>query len=111
MDNEYVVKIGEGENEIEFHFRLKSQKIIGLEKAYGKNIFEIVQDLSFASITDFIGASLISPVMDKFELMDKLLENFSLQEISETIMTNIAVKSGLIKQKDIDDAVAEQSKN
>ena len=32
MDNEYVLII----NDVEYHFRLKSQKIVNLEKIYGK---------------------------------------------------------------------------
>lgn len=108
MDNEVVVKIGE----VEYHFKLKSQKIVGLEKAYGKNIFELVQNLSFQVIADFLGASCISPEkVDKYELMDELLSIYSLQEISEKLMMEIAVKSGLIKQEDLDAAVAEYSKN
>lgn len=108
MDNEIVIKIGDKE----YHFKLKSQKIVGLEKQYGKNIFEIVQSLSFEVITDFIGASCISPEnANKYEIMDDLLSTYSLQEISEKIMTQIAVKSGLIKQADIDGVDAEEAKN
>lgn len=108
MDNEYVIVM----NGVEYHFRLKSQRIVNLEKQYGKNIFEIVQEMSFNSMADFIGASLISPTnINKLDLMDILLENYSLQEISETVMTGIAVKSGLLKQADVDEALAEQSKN
>ena len=46
MDNELLVVI----NEKELRFKLKSQVIVLLEKLYGKNIFEIFQDLSFTSM-------------------------------------------------------------
>ncbi len=107
MDNEVIIKIGD----VEYHFKLKSQKIVELEKAYGKNIFELVRDLSFASITDFIGASLISPVMSKYDLMDNLLTQYSLEEISNDVMYQIAVKSGLIKEQDLTAMDAEEIKN
>ena len=109
MDNEYVLVI----DDVEYHFRLKSQKIVNLEKIYGKNIFEIVQEMSFNSMTDFIGASLVSPTnINKYDLMDILMEKYSLREISDNIMTQIAVKSGLIKQADLDNALeAEELKN
>lgn len=104
MDNEVIIKIGD----IEYHFKLKSQKIVGLEKEFGKNIFEIVQDLSFETITAFMGASLISPNINKFDLMDDLLSVYSLQEIAEKIMIEIAIKSGLIKKADLDNVEIEQ---
>ena len=54
MDNELLVVI----NEKELRFKLKSQVIVLLEKLYGKNIFEIFQDLSFTSMQRIFWESL-----------------------------------------------------
>lgn len=104
MDNEIIITIGE----VDYHFKLKSQKIVELEKNYGKNIFEIIRDLSFSVVTDFMGASLISPVVSKYELMDVLLTKYSLEDLSNDIMYQIAVKSGLVKQQDLNEAMSDE---
>ena len=55
MDNELIINIGDKV----LKFKLKSQAIVTLEKTYGKNIFEIFQDLSFTSIQNIFWESLL----------------------------------------------------
>lgn len=106
MDNEEIIII----DGVEYHFKLKSQRIAELEKIYGKNIFLIFEDLSFGSICKILESSLIKPEgMSGYDLMDKLLTKYSLLEISNDILKNIAVKSGLLKKVDVEDDG--QSKN
>ena len=46
MDNELVKEI----NGKEYHFKLKSKRIVDLEKLTGKPIIEIIQDTSMGNI-------------------------------------------------------------
>ena len=75
MDNELLVVI----NEKELRFKLKSQVIVLLEKLYGKNIFEIFQDLSFTSMQRIFWESLSNKdvVQDANNLMDTLLTKYT----------------------------------
>ena len=109
MDNEVVITI----NDVEYHFKLKAQSIVGLEKMYGKNIFELFEDMNAGSIADILKAALLSPAdIDKFELLDILLTKYSLLEIVSEILREIAIKSGLIKKQEITDMMStEQLKN
>ena len=103
MDNEEIVKI----NELVFRFKLKSQSIVTLEKIFGKNIFEAFRDLSFTNIQTILYECLINKDelgIDKNEMMDLLLTKYSLLEIPDGLMTDIAVKSGLLKQEEVNDA-------
>lgn len=98
MDNEEIITI----DGVDYHFKLKSQKIVELEKLYGKNIFSIFEDMSFGMVMKVLEASLISPTgIDSYELMDKLLTKYSLIELAGTVLQNIAVKSGLLKKSDM----------
>lgn len=98
MDNEEILKIGE----VEYHFKLSSKEVVRLEKLYGKNIFAIFEDLSFGSITEILAASLVEPKnIDKYDLMDTLLTQFSIIELGRDFLQKIAVKSGLLKKTDI----------
>ena len=107
MDNEEIVKIGE----VELHFKLKSQSIVELETLFGKNIFEIFEDLSFTNIRTILSKCLISPEkMDENELMDTLLQKYTLIEMASTLLKDIAVKSGLMRKQD-DDESEEDTKN
>lgn len=107
MDNEEIVKIGE----VELHFKLKSQSIVELETLFGKNIFEIFEDLSFTNIRTILSKCLISPEkMDENELMDTLLQKYTLIEMASTLLKDIAVKSGLMRKQDADES-EEDTKN
>ena len=98
MDNEVILKIGE----VEYHFKLKSQKIVELEKIYGKNIFSIFEDMSFGTVLKLLEASLISPEgLSGYELMDKLLEKYSIIELAQNVLKDIALKSGLLKKSEL----------
>lgn len=100
MDNEEILLV----NGVEYHFKLKSQKIVELEKVYGKNIFSILEDMSFGMVAKVLKASLISPIdIDEFELMDKLLEKYTIIELAQDVLKNIAVKSGLLKKSDVEE--------
>lgn len=98
MDNEVILKIGDKE----LHFKLKSQIIVTLEKVFGKNIFEIFQGLSFISIQRIMWECLVNKTefADANELMDFLMTKYSLLDLGGDIMQEIAIKSGILKQKD-----------
>lgn len=100
MDNELVIIA----NDKELRFKLKSQVIILLEKVYGKNIFEIFQDLSFTSIQRIFWEALVDKavVVDENDMMDLLLTQKSLLELANEELQELAVKSGILKQKDVD---------
>ena len=102
MDNELLVVI----NEKELRFKLKSQVIVLLEKLYGKNIFEIFQDLSFTSMQRIFWESLSNKdvVQDANNLMDTLLTKYTLIELGNDLLQQLAVKSGVLKAKDMDEA-------
>ena len=102
MDNELLVVI----NEKELRFKLKSQVIVLLEKLYGKNIFEIFQDLSFTSMQRIFWESLSNKdvVQDANNLMDTLLTKYTLIELGNDLLQKLAVKSGILKAKDMDEA-------
>ena len=101
MDNEVILKIGDKE----LHFKLKSQVIVTLEKVFGKNIFEIFQSLSFTSVQRVLWESLVDKTQfeNANELMDLLLTQHTLIELGNGILQDIAVKSGLIRSKDLGD--------
>ena len=108
MDNEEIVKIGE----VELHFKLKSQTIVELEKLFGKNIFEIFEDLSFTNIRTILSKCLISPeITDANELMDTLLQKYTLIEMASVLLKEIAVKSGLMRKENVEDVSVEDVKN
>lgn len=101
MDNEEILVV-DGQ---EFRFKLPSREVVRLEKLYGKNIFEIFESLSFATIADILEAALVSPKgMDKFDMMDKLLTKYTIIEIGQDVLQKIAVKSGLLRAKDLEDS-------
>lgn len=99
MDNEEIVKI----DDVEYHFKLKSQSIVELEKVLGKNIFEIFADMSFTSMRKILSTCLISPEgIDADTLMDILLKKYTLLEMANDLIRQIAVKSGLVKQENVE---------
>ena len=77
-----------------------------LEKLYGKNIFEIFQDLSFTSMQRIFWESLLNKdvVQDANNLMDTLLTKYTLIELGNDLLQQLAVKSGILKAKDMDEA-------
>lgn len=110
MDNELVIKIGDKV----VRLKLKSQAIILLEKIYGKNIFEIFRDLSVTTLADVFYVSLVNKeeltdVKKKEDLMDLLLEQYSLIELGDDILNQLAVKSGILKQSDLEENDTPQS--
>ena len=108
MNNEYVIEI----DGVKYRFKLTSQKIVELEKQFGKNIFEIFASMSFTTMRELIRASLISPEgKTADEIMDALLTKFTLMELSDTVMTEIAIASGLIKRQDTENVISDISKN
>lgn len=110
MDNELVIKIGDKV----VRLKLKSQAIIMLEKIYGKNIFEIFRDLSVTTMADIFYTSLMNKdelpdIKKREDLLDLLLEQYTLLELSEDILNELAVKSGILKQSDIEEDTTPQS--
>lgn len=99
MDNELVILCGDKE----LRFKLRSAAIVLLEKVYGRNIFEIFQDLSFASIQRIFWEALIDKsgyTMDT--MMDELMEYKSLIELGNEELQQLAVKSGILKASDLE---------
>lgn len=112
MDNELIIKIGD----MDLRFKLKSQTIVFLESLYGKNIFEIFQTLSFTTVQRIFWEALVDRTMfeNMNDMMDKLLTKKSVIELANEELQQLAVKSGILKQKDLNDAEtesAEQIKN
>lgn len=107
MNNEVIIIVGDKE----FHFKLKSQAVVTLEKVFGKNIFEIFQTLSFSSIQRIFWEALINKdiVKDANDMMDCLLTQCDLVELGNTKLQDLAVLSGIIKQKDVEEANKEES--
>ena len=101
MDNDLIIVV----NDIELHFKLKSQVLVTLEKLYGKNIFEIFQDLSFTSMQRIFWESLVNKdaVNNADALMDTLLIKYTLIELGNDVLQKLAVKSGILKQQDADE--------
>ena len=101
MDNDLIIVV----NDIELHFKLKSQVLVTLEKLYGKNIFEIFQDLSFTSMRRIFWESLVNKdaVNNADALMDTLLTKYTLIELGNDVLQKLAVKSGILKQQDADE--------
>lgn len=113
MDNEEIIivdRINENgeKTTIEYHFKLKSQSIVELEKMFGKNIFEIFESLSFTSIQTILHKCLIQPKgTDANTMMDDVLTKYSLLELGGNVLKNIAVKSGLLKKNDVENEAKE----
>lgn len=106
MDNELVIQIGDKV----VRLKLKSQSIILLEKIYDKNIFELFRNLSFTVMSDIFYTSLINKhelqdIKKKEDLMDLLLEKYSLLELGDSVLNDLAVKSGILKQSDIEEEI------
>lgn len=102
MDNEVIITIGDKE----LHFKLKSQVIVTLEKIFSKNIFEIFQTLSFTSIQRVFWECLCDKTQfnNANEMMDVLLEKYDLIELGNTVLQDIAVKSGIIKRTETEES-------
>lgn len=102
MDNELIITIGDKE----LHFKLKSQVIVTLEKVYGKNIFEIFQDLSFTSMQRIFWEALSNKELatNADDVMDLLLTKYTLVELGNDLLQQLAVKSGILKSQDVNEA-------
>lgn len=102
MDNEVIVEI----NGVNYRFKLKAQKIVALEKAYGKNIFELFDDMTAGTVATILKAALIEPEnIDEFDLLDIMLTKYSLVDIPKELLREIAIKSGLIKKQTMEELI------
>lgn len=101
MDNELIIIVGDKE----LRFKLKSQTIVLLERVFGKNIFEIFQTLSFTNIQRIFWECLINKdiVSNADEMMDIVLQKHGLIELGDTVLQELAVKSGIIKKSDLEE--------
>lgn len=101
MDNVVIIKI-EG---IEYEFKLKSSSILYLEKKLGKNIFEAFQNPDFTVMVNLFYAcadkNCKAKYQDEGELFDALLDEYGMQELAETYLTQIIQKSGLVQKSEI----------
>ena len=102
MDNVVIIKI----NGVEYEFKLKSSSILYLERKLGKNIFEAFQNPDFTIMCNLFYACASRECKAKFpdegELFDAMLDEYGMQELAETYLTEIIQKSGLLqKQQEI----------
>lgn len=99
MDNIVIIKI----NGIEYEFKLKSASILYLEKKLGKNIFEAFQNPDFTVMVNMFYACANDACKLKYknegELFDALLEEYSIQELTEQYLAEIVQKSGLVQKQ------------
>lgn len=100
MDNVVIIKI----KGIEYEFKLKSSSILYLEKKLGKNIFEAFQEPNFTILVNifYVCANDACKLMFKNEadLFDALLEEYSMQELTEKYLSEIVQKSGLVQKQE-----------
>lgn len=101
MDNVVIIKI-EG---VEYEFKLKSSSILYLEKKLNRNIFEAFQNPDFTIMCNIFYACANDACKLKYknegDLFDALLNEYSIQELSETYLSEIVQKSGLVKKQEI----------
>ena len=98
MDNVVIIKI-EG---VEYEFKLKSSSILYLEKKLGKNIFEAFQNPDFTIMVNLFYACASDACKLKYktegDLFDALLGEYGMQELTETYLSQIVQKSGLVQK-------------
>lgn len=101
MDNVVIIKI----DGIEYEFKLKSSSILYLEKKLGKNIFEAFQNPDFTVMVNLFYACANDACKLKYknegDLFDALLEEYGMQELAETYLSQIVQKSGLVQKSEI----------
>ena len=111
MDNVVIIKI-EG---IEYEFKLKSSQILYLERKLSRNIFETFQSPDFTVMCNIFFACANDACKLKYrnegELFDALLAEYGMQTLTETYLTEIIQKSGLVqKQQEIPMTPSEEVK-
>lgn len=98
MDNIVTIKI----DGIDYEFKLKSSSILYLEKKLGKNIFEAFQNPDFTVMVNLFYACASNACKLRYkeegELFDALLDEYGMQELTETYLTDIVQKSGLVQK-------------
>lgn len=98
MDNNVIIKIGG----VEYEFKLKSASILYLEKKLGRNIFEAFQNPDFTVMVNIFYACANAACKVKYgteaDLFDALLEEYDIQELTETYLEQIISKSGLVQK-------------
>ena len=98
MDDKVIVKL-KGES---LKFKLASSAIIHLEQHFGSNIFDVFNNPSFTAIVTLLYACLAEEHKSKYtsatDLFDTIMEEYSFQEVSEKILTDIVTKSGLVSK-------------
>lgn len=97
MDNELVKEI----KGTTYHFKLKSKKIIDLEKITGKNIMQILQDASMSNLARIIKYACLEEC-NEYDILDSLLEELSYEKLIIDFILEIAVVSGIITKSDLD---------
>lgn len=100
MDNVVIIKI----KDIEYEFKLKSSQILYLERKLNRNIFEAFQDPNFTVMVNIFYACASDACKLKYknegDLFDALLEEYSIQELTENYLTQIVQKSGLVQKSE-----------
>ena len=98
MDNVVIIKI----DGVEYEFKLKSSSILYLEKKIGKNIFEAFQKPDFTVMCNIFYACASDACKLKYknegDLFDALLANYDIYDLTETYLSEIVQKSGLVKK-------------
>lgn len=99
MDNVVIIKI----DGVDYEFKLKSSSILYLEKKLGRNIFEAFQNPDFTVMCNIFYACASQVCRGKYgsegDLFDALLEEYDMQELAETYLSQIVEKSGLVKKQ------------
>lgn len=107
MDNVVIITI-EG---IEYEFKLKSSSILYLEKKLGRNIFEAFQEPDFTTLVNIFYACADAKCKIKYanegDLFDALLAEYGMRELTETYLSQIIEKSGLVQKNNIPTPSAE----
>lgn len=96
MNNE-VIKEFEGKT---YHFKLKSKKLVDLEKLTGNTIMDLLHEISFTNVSKIIKYSCLEEC-DEYDILDKLLEEMSLEEVVTKFILEICKVSGIISEKDL----------
>ena len=96
MNNEYIKEI----NGEVYRFKFKSKRCIDLEKATGREMLELLQDSSMSNIVRLLKAACLNDNVDEYDLLDKLMENSSLEKIMIDIIYEVAAISGIITRED-----------
>ena len=101
MDNVVIIKI----DGVEYEFKLKSSSILYLEEKLKRNIFEAFQNPDFTVMVNIFYACADNKCKAKYgnegDLFDALLDEYGMRKLTDTYLSEIVRKSGLVQKSDI----------